>query len=466
MRIKTLIAALTSLVALAASVAGAEGQDVRALPLSITATKLPKSSFAEPSIALNSKDHVFFCGPKGLLGGNGFIRSEDWKTFARSEISDRGGGGDCELKVGPDDALYTVSLQLWAAAVRKSVDGGKSWDYQSTEDMIEQDREWLAPDPADGSIVYMGWHENSTGMIMLSKSLDGAKSFPIHTLVSSDPLLAPQTITATFPGPLRVDPTNHNRLYMVWTISSPDECVRTLSAADPANCVSRTRHRIIFGRSEDGGLTWINNVAMDAPPGSLMGALIPWVAVDRSGNVYVVAGARLPDSTGTQRNGLLYVSSTNHGDTWSPVTKVNAGTGAVVFPTVAAGNDGRVDVSWVESDRFSHDDTTGTWTVHFAQTMNGHDAAPTFTELTGPVVHRGDICIKGTLCALGGDRSMLDFMDMAIDSFGYAHMAVYSTEGAGHVLYWRQDAGPSTYGDPCAVVGAADCVLARPGPRA
>lgn len=462
---RKLVAGLASVCALALTAVGAEVPDIRSQPFLIASTKVPKSNFAEPSIALSSKDHVYFCGPVGLTAGNIFVRSEDWKTFERQAIVDRGGGGDCELKVGPDDALYTASLQLWGAAVRKSVDGGKTWDYQTTEDLIEQDREWLATDPVDGSIIYMGWHSNSTALIMMSKSLDGAKTFPIHTVVSTDPALLPQTVSATFPGPVRVDPTNPQRVYMVWTISSPDECARAVAASDPAGCAARARHRIVFGRSEDGGLTWVNKLVMDAPPGSLLGALIPWIGVDTSGNPYVVAAGHVPDGSGGQRNGIFYSSSTDYGDTWTSYVKVNAGEGAVVFPTVAAGKPGLVDLAWVESDRASAADTTGTWTVHFAQTRDGLSATPAFTEVVGPAVHRGEICIRGTLCLLGGDRSMLDFMDMAIDSFGYAHMAVFSTVERGNVLYWRQDAGPSVYSEPCPIAGGEDCVTVRPGPR-
>ena len=51
-----------------------QGSDVRSKPFAFTATTLPVpagfSAFSEPSVALNSKDHVYFCGPLGLSDGN------------------------------------------------------------------------------------------------------------------------------------------------------------------------------------------------------------------------------------------------------------------------------------------------------------------------------------------------------------------------------------------------------------
>src|SRR5205085_2390439 len=99
------------------------------------------------------------------------------------------------------------------------------------------------------------------------------------------------------------------------------------------------------------------------------------------------------------------------------------------------------------------------------QSLNAHDATPTFTESTGPVVHHGQVCVLGILCGTG-DRSLLDFMGLAVDSFGYAHMAVGDNYGGKKgILYWRQDAGPSVFSDPCPVNPGPDCVTARPGPR-
>ena len=63
---------------------------MRSAKFAFTATNLmsPIGGFSEPSIALSSKDHVFFCGPYGIGTGNAFVRSADWKSFQSFIISD------------------------------------------------------------------------------------------------------------------------------------------------------------------------------------------------------------------------------------------------------------------------------------------------------------------------------------------------------------------------------------------
>ena len=165
---------LLALLLITATAAGGKNSDVRSQKFAFTATNLlpPTGGFGEPSIVLSSKDHVFMCGPKGLTTGNAVVRSADWKTFERFNISDKPvSGEDCDIKVGPDDAVYEANLQIFGGAIRKSIDDGRgppappnttgngSFDYQVYEDTVEQDRQWLAPDPTDGSIVYYGYHD-------------------------------------------------------------------------------------------------------------------------------------------------------------------------------------------------------------------------------------------------------------------------------------------------------------------
>jgi hypothetical protein len=142
-------------------------------------------------------------------------------------------------------------------------------------------------------------------------------------------------------------------------------------------------------------------------------------------------------------------SSTDHGATWSKTVKVNRGTGDTAFPTLVAGKSGVVDFAWIETP--AADGPTAQWSVHFAQTRNAYAATPKFREVAGPLLHSGAL-----------ERSLLDFMDMQLDSFGYAHMVVATTASGGlHTLWWRQDAGPSATSESC----KPKCVYKRPGPK-
>ncbi len=439
--------------------------DIRSKPFSMTETDLTHGE-AEPSLALDSKDHVLFCGPVGIPGGQYvFMRSTDWTNFDHQIVTDRAGGGDCDIATGPNgaggDRVYAANLQAAASAIRVSNDDGVTFN-SAIEDPIEQDRMWLAADPVDSNVVYMGYHDFTGKAIVVIKSTDGGQTFPIHSVASIDPNLIAQDANGTTPGRLRIDPTDHNRLYIVWSTTSAQQRV---NSAQQQNAFA-SGNQLIVARSDDAGLTWSDHFAMDLPVGSVLPNVIPALAVDQAGDLYAVAAGSIVDGSGKSTNGLFYASSTDHGVTWSAPVQVNAGDpGAVVFPTVIAGARGIADFVWLSSSATTTADTSGVWSVHFAQTRDALDAAPAFTIVDGPVVHKGDICTKGILCQLGGDRSLLDFADMALDSFGYAHIAVYATErgikAAPHVLYWRQDAGPSATSEP----GDGGIVTARPGPR-
>jgi hypothetical protein len=54
-------------------------------------------------------------------------------------------------------------------------------------------------------------------------------------------------------------------------------------------------------------------------------------------------------------------------------------------------------------------------------------------------------------------------MEIALDSFGYAHVAVPAGDQGGAIrdIWWRQDAGPSATSQRC----DGGCAKKRPGPR-
>lgn len=455
------VCALGALVAsLAGQPAGAAG-DIRSAPLDRAAmheTLLTvQNSAGEPSLALSARDHVFICAPLGIPGGQmRFVRSANWFTFSGQTISDRAAGGDCHVAVGPDpgaqtgEAVYVANLQAAASAIRKSTDDGITFG-PGVEDPVEQDRQWLAADPADPNVVYMAYHDWSISAIIVAKSTDGGQSWISHSVASADPLLLLDAGRASTPGPMRVDPTDHLRLYAIWTQGSLTAC-----AMDPAPCVPMRHHTTLaVARSDDAGATWTPHVALSLPSSDVVPNLIPWLSLDKAGNLYATVAGRVGGA-----NGIYTVVSSDHGVTWSAPIKVNAGTGAVVFPTVAGGADGIADFSWVESTAADPDDTTGVWSLHFAQSRNPLSPSPTFTEVSrDKKIHDGDVCTRGIGCLAGGDRTLLDFMDLQIDSFGYAHMVVFSTADGGRTVYWRQDAGPSALSEPDGTV------TVRPGPR-
>src|SRR5439155_14749869 len=201
--------------------------DIRTLPFAFTPTNVPNSDFSEPTMAMTKKDSALFCGPRSLSTGTvAYIRSPDWSMFNRQDLA--GGGGDCDVKVGPDNAVYVAQLQASGSLIRKSVDDGATFPTASTtEDPIEQDRQWLGPDPVDPKTVYFAYHDLAAEAEVVAKSTDGGQTFPVHSVVSNDASQASDTFPNTFSGPIRVDPSDHNRVYVVYGISTRNDNVAT-----------------------------------------------------------------------------------------------------------------------------------------------------------------------------------------------------------------------------------------------
>jgi hypothetical protein len=436
-------------------------QDIRTRTFGFTTVHVPNSNFSEPSIALTKRDAVLFCGPTRPTVA--YIRTADWKTFVRQSLG-LAGGSDCDVKVGPDNHVFVADLQAFGTEIMKSYDDGASYmPPDRTEEPIEEDRQWLGVDPNNPHIAYLAFHDLALEAEVVAKSTDGGRTFPYHAIASSDPALFADTYPNTFSGPVRVDPTDPGRVYVVYGISSQadnvDMCKNT-----PTNCPFGAPRSVVVASSGDGGQTWTDKVAMTSPPGSVLGNLFPWITVDGAGTVYATAAGSLKNEDGTFSNGLWLTMSRDKGATWSPMRKVNQGNGASVFPTMIAGDAGVVDLAWLESDKEVQNASDAVWRLHFAQARGAGGSTPTFTELAGPVVRHGAVCTLGINCS--GNRDLGDFMEIDLDSFGYAHVATASTEKftatdpARHVVWWRQDRGPSATLSVC----EAGCVATRPKP--
>ena len=173
-------------------------------------------------------------------------------------------------------------------------------------------------------------------------------------------------------------------------------------------------------RSDDGGSTWTRTkIASHTPMSDHEVSL----AVDRADNIYAVwqGSFRLP-----------YLSvSTDHGKTWSvPIMIAPPGVHEVNFPTIIAGDAGRIAILFPgsESKDFGDaatDDETRPWNMYVVMSVDALKAAdpsgtPTFTwTITNPrndPVHRGT-CGPGR-CDADDGGSMFDFLDIQIGPDG------------------------------------------------
>lgn len=166
--------------------------------------------------------------------------------------------------------------------------------------------------------------------------------------------------------------------------------------------------------SEDGGDTWTRVKISGHIP---MPHHEVSVAVDASDNLYAVywdARWRLP---------FLSVS-TDHGRTWStPLMIAPPGVHEVNFPTIAAGDAGRIAITFPGTTVKGTNDSTRPWNSYVLVSTNALDPDPLFvwTTANDPAdpVHRGD-------CGPGRCGGMLDFLDIQVSPADGAFWATAS----------------------------------------
>jgi hypothetical protein len=169
------------------------------------------------------------------------------------------------------------------------------------------------------------------------------------------------------------------------------------------------------------------------------------VAVDSHGNLYVVWAQSPVDPSAGVIDGptAIYLAvSTNQGQSWSAPIDVSASVSGLetnVFPYVAAAGDGGVDVVWYGTTALGNcsssagcgsSDVQGSWNVYLVQSLNAVTASgapnPKLSFTTARVTefpnHYGAICTFGIGCSTGGDRGLLDFIQVQVDPSGAADL--------------------------------------------
>jgi uncharacterized repeat protein (TIGR01451 family) len=154
---------------------------------------------------------------------------------------------------------------------------------------------------------------------------------------------------------------------------------------------------------------------------------------------------------------LKYTYSTDEGAHWATPIDVplNAAVGNLrtnVFAFIRAGDDGRVDISWLGTPGVGGssgpDSCACDWSVFMSQTQNGHDAAPTFTA---PILASGHFMHRGTIQTLiggqSGNRTLGDFFQMRVGLQGEAYISYADSNmrSQSHAMVVRQNGGPGLF---------------------
>jgi hypothetical protein len=464
---------------------------------------------AEPTIKVDSLGHIYVTGPEGVPNGGcplWYVHPDTLNAqglpyeyrgkFDNIAGNQAFGGGDCDLATGGAapangfDNLAASSLTLSNLTVNQSSDGGATFQTPANpfgQQVFGDDRQWNAADTPLGR-VYMTVHDVATDNIQISVSTDGG-----YTYVSNNPAISavPGTCGETAPdsclgaatmdnhfGNIVVNPTTH-MLYTVYVApanaaenaaaqsgSNLNEHVVYVAVGDPCATVACTPGGV------PGPITWTDYPVYSAPTGTDLAHIFPSIGIDAGGTVYVTFSDTLKIS-------LMRSITPDTGAGWTvPVTVKGSDTAhSSMFPWVVGGRAGVADLVWYDaflptpqhpgtassnhacdSGTEPTDDSQGVnnnchnqWDVDFSQATFGSaaNAVPAFkaSDAGYKAVHYGSLCDQGLTCTTGaGDRTLLDFFQIALDPQGGANIAYAddaSHPGTADIIYTRQCKGPS-----------------------
>jgi hypothetical protein len=419
-------------------------------PQFASAVVLPGGLGGEPSLAIDtsptsSRNNIYVAAigdPNAPLEWHSY---DGGATFSQPVPFDTNGvirGGDSDIVVNTDGSVLATDLQVTDATVQISTDQGQTFD-DGTVTAPEDDRPWLT---ADGSNVYVAYHDFVAEDPVVCFSTDGGHTFPACNQVfgagGSPSNCAENTIPAR---PLVVDPTDGS-LNFLYSCSTAAE-----NAQHPP---FGPLHDYYLAQSTDGGVTWTSYQVFSA---DTSGGKMPNYAnifgtlgIDSSGNYYALMDGTADDNDPAANPYHVYLMvSKDHGHAWSNPIQVDHdrnGAGTHVLAHMVVTRPGNVDIVWYGTtatgepngvcgtftsqhpctDGFPDytDPSAPAWHVYLAQTLTALAAGPRFRQVLvdKAVTHYGRICTNGLVCG-SSDRSLLDFISVGVDCNGLAHVA-------------------------------------------
>jgi hypothetical protein len=474
---------------------------------------MPNSSgTAEPNAWADSHNCIF----GGSIGGPiDFISKDAGLSFTEHAVVVGTGlhGGDFDIKTIPNadgsrpDQIYTADLGVVTVHIGKSTDGGNTYFQPGMmgaagEVSVSSDRMWLWPDrgvpTATDQTIYLMDHEFTSEEIRFAALTNDVAWSPFTSGTTATELVLPPTSTLpnTNPGPVFVDKNSHN-VFGIFAASTTTtnsmappfgkepnvwDAVGAAPAAAGLPPGPFTNHPVFKGVIDSP--TQAPSPAPTIPPSALTygnsaSNIFPSGVADQAGNVYVVWSTNSSRLNAVQSNNnpsttfdIWFASSRDGGQNFYGPWKVSSGVGTSVFPWIAAGDAGRVDISWYQTsavapplvaDPSNPGALTGgpnnmppgaSWNVMFAQSLNANSREPVFTvsQASDHIIHTGSISNGGTFGS--SDRSLLDFFQVAIGPDGLGNIFCADNDsGAGttHINYMRQNSGPLAFSNPSAV---------------
>jgi hypothetical protein len=262
-------------------------------------------------------------------------------------------------------------------------------------------------------------------------------------------------------------------------------------------------HNLFVAWSDDNGATWTPQLAYDAGVGHDTSTPFVSFTLDAKGNPYFAFATPAPsdnpatcaaESTGgtvqsdpTCAYHMWVAWSADGGSTWDGGGGSLPGTAAAafnvdlaskrqtdVFPAIAAGLPGEVDVAWLNTNEIEPTDPLGKfdpggcggpgpanptfypptckWNLRAAQSLNLRvrpgRASWSITQVTTTPMHVGDICNLGIFCVSpASNRNLLDFISETVDpTTGFAHITYADDNKVNKLRVANQVSGPNILG--------------------
>src|ERR1700719_790015 len=490
----------------------------------------------EPSISVDGEDRIYISGPFGFSTTASYLsRSEDHgQSFhlVPGNLAPYGkplvtciGGGDSAQAVDSVNRFYFADLQgLTDVSNSVSSDEGTTWlSTCNAANDTGVDRPWIAAfgDPQNGGALYQtvdeteqcvtpcGLGEGGLGqvggnIVEITRSRDGVTFTPLPAQQIEPDGIVSGIVTDSTGGVYIahtgfVDPAtgnfvggsdangNDNAIVVVrfpngYNATTPIALTgsQTLCQMSPSTCTTEFAYVAPLNSSGTSTVT----VGQDFSP----------IAIDRAGNLYVVWSQATVDPSSGTINGpsRIYMTvSTDHGKTWGPPVQVTAATpnlvnGTNLFPWIAAGDPGRVDIVWYGTQTLGSCPNqpcgsgaiTAHWLLMMAQSLNAitngaPNPSPSFTTALVSEIsnHYGAICTFGIWCTTGGDRGLLVFTCVTAGLQGEANVTWADAVNQNFIMgtssavlaFSRQVAGPSLYANIGQINGASPATGAGVG---